>query len=148
MSSKRQQIVDAVKTRFAAITVANGYQTDIGLKQTEWHPTAKDAADRPGHDVRDALEEADTEKRNSALYERQLQITVIAEIAEVDATAANARKALADMITAVGKDPKWGGLANYTLPVDEEVTVDDEAQRVGAARLIFDVVYNRKPWEA
>ena len=150
--SKRQQIVDAVKARFALISVANGYLTDIGLKQTEHHPTAKsaDPADEelPAHDVRDEAEETQVSDRNSGTYERRLRVTAVAELLEADATAANARKALADMIAAVGVDPKWGGLARYSIPVDDEVTVDEEGQRVGAARLTFEVVYNRKPWEA
>lgn len=150
--SKRQQIVDAVKARFAGISAAGGYQTDVGLKQTEHHPTAKssDPADEelPAHDVRDEAEETVVADRNSGTYERKLRFTVVAELLEADATAANARKALADMIRAVGVDPRWGGLARHTLPVDDEVTVDEEGQRVGAARLTFDVVYGRKPWEA
>lgn len=152
--SKRQQIVDAVKARFAQIATANeyapgrNYQTDVGLKQTEWHPAAKGPEDRPGHDVRDLPEETVVDDRNRGLYERKLLVQVVAEIAEADATAANARKALADMIHAVGVDPTWGGLAKYSIPVDDEVTVDQEAQRVGGARLVFEVVYSRKPWEA
>jgi hypothetical protein len=148
VSSKRQRIVDAVKARFAAISVAGGYLTELGGKQTEWHPAAKGPDDRPGHDVRDLAEETVVEDRNKGLYERKLLVQVVAEVAESDATAANARAALADMIRAVGVDPTWGGLARYSLPVEDEVTVDEEAQRVGGARLVFEVVYSRKPWEA
>lgn len=146
--SKRQQIVDAVKARLVAISVAGGYQTDVGLKQTEWHPAAKGPEDRPGHDVRDLAEETAADDRNRGLYERRLLIQVVAELDESGDTAANARKALADMIRAVGVDPRWGGLANHSIPVEDEVTVDQEAQRVGGARLVFEVVYSRKPWEA
>lgn len=152
MSSKRQQILDAVKARFAGIKVADGYQTDIGLKQTEHHPTAKSAdpadGELPAHDVRDEAEETVVPDRNKGSYERKLRFTVVAELLETDATAANARKALADMIKAVGVDPSWGGLARHTVPVEDEVQVDEEGQRVGAARLTFEVVYGRKPWEA
>jgi hypothetical protein len=147
VSSKRQQILSAIKTRFAAITTANGYQTNIGPSQTEHHPTTKDVAELPSHDIRDETEETDGSKRNAGTYERRLKVTVIAELVETDSTAAKARKALEDMIRAVGVDSKWGGLARYTIPLDDEVTVDEDGQLIGAARLTFEVIYDRKPWE-
>ena len=152
MPGKRQRIVDAVKARFALITVANGYQTDIGLKQTEWHPGPKsadaEADELPAHDIRDEVEETIIENKNAGVYERQLEITTIAEVREPAATAELARKALEDLIKAVGVDPTWGGLARRTLPVSAEITVDDIGQRVGAANLKMRIEYSRKPWEA
>lgn len=151
MPGKRQLIVDAVRARFAQIRAANGYQTDIGSKQTEWHPGPKSAKpeddELPGHDIRDEAEETVIENKNAGVYERQLEITVIAELKEADATAALARKALEDMIRAVGVDPTWGKLARRTLPVDDGISVDELGQQVGAALLKFRVEYSRAPWE-
>jgi hypothetical protein len=149
---KRQQIVDAVKARFAAVTVANGYQTDIGLKQTEWNPGPKGADpesdELPGHDIRDELETTVVKDKNSGTYDRELEIVVIAELREADATATLARRALEDMIRAVGVDPTWGGLARRTLPVEDDINVDELGQQIGAARLRLKVEYSRRPWEA
>lgn len=149
---KRQQIVDAVKARLAGITVANGYQTDIGLKQTEWHPGPKgadpEADDLPGHDIRDEAERATVTDKNAGVYERSLEITVVAEVNEAGAGARLARRALEDLIKAVAVDPAWGGLARRTLPDQEDISVDELGQRVGAARLRFIVEYSRRPWEA
>lgn len=153
MSGKRQQIVDALKTRFATIRTANewapgqNYQTEIGASVTEHHPTTKGVGELPSVDIRDEPEETDGSNRNKGTYERRLRVTAIAELVEADATAANARRALEDMICAVGVDPKWGGLARYSIPLDDEVTVDEDGQLIGAARLTFEVVYDRKPWE-
>lgn len=148
--SKRQQIVDKVKERLALVTTASGYQTDIGEKLTEWQLTAKDAGQLPGVDVRDGVEETVLPEggKNSAVYERHLEFTVTAELAETTAGPANARKAEADIIKAVGVDPTWGGLARRTLPVTGEVVMDPEGQRIGGARVVFRVEYSRKPWEA
>lgn len=146
--SKRQSIVAAVKTRMSTVRTANGYQTEIGASQTEWHPTAKGVDELPSHDVRDEFEEAVVTARNKGLYERKLRVTLIAELVEADATATNARKAHADIVRAVGVDPTWGGLAKYSVPAEEEVTVDEEGQRIGAVRVSFDVVYFRRAWEA
>lgn len=152
MPGKRQQIVDAVKARLAAITTANGYQTDIGAKQTEWNPgpkSADPAADElPGHDIRDEVERTVVDDKNRGAYERALEITVVAEVKEAGPGATLARKALEDLIKAVGVDPTWGGLARRTLPVEDDITVDELGQQIGAARLVFTVEYSRPPWVA
>lgn len=147
--SKRQLIFDAVKTRFAGILIANGYQTNVGANLTEWHLTPKEPADLPGLDLRDEVEKTIIpEQKNAGVYERRLKITAIGELLEAADTAAGARLVLADMIKAVGVDPTWGGLARRTLPDTDDVTVDEEGARTGAARLTFHVEYSRKPWEA
>jgi hypothetical protein len=152
MPGKRQLIVDAVKARFAGITQANGYQTDIGLKQTEWHPGPKSANpddnELPGHDIRDEVERTVIENKNSGSYDRALEITVIAELKETTPGAPLARKALEDLIKAVGVDATWGGLARRTLPVEDDISVDELGQQVSAARLVFTVEYSRPPWRA
>ncbi len=146
--SKRQDIVNAVKARMLLIRTANGYATEIGADQSEWNVTGKSPQELPSHEVRDAVEEAKVEKPNAGLYERHLEITVIAELFEDAAGATNARLALADIIKAVGTDPTWGGLAKFTLPVEEEIKVAEEGQRISGVTMIFQVVYFRQPWEA
>lgn len=148
MSSKRQQIVDAVKARMLLVLVANGYQTDVGADQTEWHLTAKPPDELPSHEVRDEIEEANVEKPTSGLYERRLEITIIASLVEEAAGATKARLALADIIKAVGTDPTWNGLAKFTLPLQEQIMVAEEGQRISGVTVTFVVVYFRKPWEA
>lgn len=149
---KRQQIVDAVKARFALITIANGYQTDIGLKQTEWNPGPRgadpEAEELPSHDIRDEDETTHIENKNAGVYERQLEIIALGYVKEAGDGAALTRKALEDMIKAVGVDPTWGGLARRTLPDTEGVAVDELGQRVGVAHLKFKVEYSRRSWEA
>jgi hypothetical protein len=152
LPGKRQQIVNAVKARFALITIANGYQTDIGLKQTEWNPGPKgadpEADELPGHDIRDEVETTVVKDKNAGSYDRELEIVAIAELKEADASATLARKALEDMIKAVSVDPTWGSLARRTIPLEEDINVDELGQQIGAARLKFKVEYSRRPWEA
>ncbi len=148
MSSKRQDIVGAVKARMLTVLTANGYQTNIGADQTEWHLTAKAADALPSHEVRDAVEEAVVDKPNAGLYERRLEITIIAELLEESAGATQARLALADIIKAVGVDTMWGGLAKFTLPLEERIMVAEEGQRISGVTITFVVVYFRQPWEA
>lgn len=152
MPGKRQQIVDAVKARFALITTANGYQTDIGLKQTEWNPGPRgadpEAEELPSHDIRDEDETPEIKDKNSGTYSRSLEIVALGYVRETADGAALTRKALEDMIKAVGVDPTWGGLARRTLPDTDGIAVDSLGQRVGVAHLKFKVEYSRRPWEA
>ncbi|HEU4596371.1 MAG TPA: hypothetical protein VFS10_14640, partial [Pyrinomonadaceae bacterium] len=110
--------------------------------------TGKAPDELPSHEVRDEVEEAVTENPNAGLYERRLEITVIAALIEVGEGAAKARLALADIIKAVGTDTKWGGLARFTLPLQEQISVAEEGQRISTVIVTFTVVYFRKPWEA
>jgi hypothetical protein len=149
VSSKRDQIFAAVKARFATITVAAGYQTDIGANVLEWQLTALDNGQLPASLLSDPVEETSTEgSKNSATYTRLLTIVAQLVLAETDATATMARKALADVIKAIGTDDKWGGLARRTLPKKDELVVDSESARIGGARIEFIVEYSRAPWEA
>jgi hypothetical protein len=152
MPGRRQLIIDAIKARLAGITTADGYQTDIGLKQTEWNPGPKgadpEADELPGHDIRDETERTVVENKNAGVYERQLEVVVIAELREPGPGATLARKALEDLIKAVAVDPTWGGLARRTLPAEDDINVDELGQQISAARLMFTVEYSRRPWEA
>ncbi len=147
MSSTRQQIVDAVKARFVAITTGNGYDANV-QKLAEWQLTPFEAADLTAITISDPTEETLISDKNSGSYTRQLTIVADAVLTEADATAARARTLLADLVKAVGVDPTWSGLARYSLPVRAEVKVDEAGQRIGGVRLEFIVEYSRKPWAA
>ena len=53
MSTIRQQIMDAIETRFEGISVANGYNSDMGLHVSHWKATALNADDFPALEYRD-----------------------------------------------------------------------------------------------
>ena len=147
MSSKRQQIVDKVKERFALIRIANGYLTEAGANLKEWQTTALEDDELPATNIFDGKEKASIKDKNSGTYTALLQITVNFVFREADLTPAAARNALADASKAIGVDPKWGGLARHTLPDSEEVVMDPKSQKLAGARITFIVEYSRKPWE-
>ncbi|HEV2706246.1 MAG TPA: hypothetical protein VGV59_10005 [Pyrinomonadaceae bacterium] len=150
MSSRRQQIVEAVKTRFATIRTAHGYQTEVGANVREWYLETLDEEELPALLISDGIEDTivPEQGKNSGTYTRHLEITAIVVLAVAAANAANARAALADVIACIGKDDKWGGLARRTLPVSDELGVDKESERIGGVRVTFVVEYSRPPWEA
>jgi hypothetical protein len=149
VSSKRQLIVDAVKARLATIKTTGGYQTNIGNNVKEWLLTSLEESELPAVTLADGVEKTiiPAEGKNSGLYTRQLPFAANLVLAESDATATLARKAIADVITCIGKDDTWGGLARRTLPDTDDLTVDSEGQRIGGARITFIVEYGRKHWE-
>lgn len=154
MSSNRQSIVDAIIARFTtgatAITVANGYQTNIGAKGKEWQTTPLDASQLDAILVRDQIdkERPDANGQNSSRHTWELEIIIDAVLSETGQNAAQGRKALADIKRAIAVDPTWGGLAKRSEEVSDQLMTDKEGSRVAGAQLIFKVITSRRPWEA
>jgi hypothetical protein len=150
MANKRQSLFDAVKTRAATITTANGYQTNIGQHVKEWQTTPLEAADLPAVCVSDSIENAIVPEagENAGLYRRELEITFDAVLAESAQNAQSARKAIEDLINMIAVDPTWGGIARRTIPVSDQVMLDDTGTRIGGARVRVKIIHSRKPWEA
>lgn len=148
MSSKRQQIIDEIRSRATTILTRNGYSFDAGNNVKEWQTTPLSQQELPAILIRDEIEETDAVNPNSGLYDRKLRIQIDLVLAEKDQSATNARKALTDLITFVGKDPKWNSLARRSMPNADSIAVDEEGQRVSGAKIEFTVEYGRKPWEA
>lgn len=137
--SRRQQIVDAVKTRFQAITVAGGYETNIGNNVFEWRDIPSvmvEENDMPCVLVRDPRTEIT--QRVSKVQDHDLTI----EAAVVTATATipvQVRKMIADIYKAIGVDRTWGGKALDTLPVKDEMGVEHAGKRFGGATVTFTI---------
>jgi len=149
MSNKRQLIFDQVKARFATITTANGYPSNVGQKIFEWQTTTVDKASLPCTLLSDPVETAsEGESKNAGLLTRHLEIEASLLLAEANQTAAKARAALEDVIKAIGTDQKWNNLARRTVPVSDELKLDDEGLRISGVRMRFNIEYGRVPWEA
>lgn len=146
----RQLIVDAMNTRFATITVENGYQTNIGLKRREWHVTSLDTAQMDTIILRDMddVRRTDPQGHNSGAHNWALRVVIDAILLPADSNPAKARKAIADIKKAIAVDPSWGGLARRTEEVRDSVMVEKEGTRVGGAQVHIDIITSRKPFTA
>lgn len=146
--SLRQQLIDAVKTRFALITIAGGYQTNIGSKLREWHVTSLDTDQLDTLIIRDTIDAVLPDDPNSG--KRTWNLTIIADaiFTAADDNPAKARKAIADIKKAILVDQRWGGLARRTDEVSDQLMIEKEGTRVGGAQVIFKIVTSRKPFEA
>lgn len=109
--SKEQTIVEAVVTQMLTITVANGYQTDIGkLHVEDSRPNWDEADDLPAISVFTGTvtsTEADDEGINVF---RMMPVMIKAFLKRLDTpamTADLARKAISDLMRAIRSNDQW-----------------------------------------
>jgi hypothetical protein len=150
MAENRQALVTAIKARFATITIANGYRTNIGLIQKEWQTTHLDESERPAHMVHDPVDtrQPDPNGENSSRKRWALQIVAEAVLNESAQNLTEARKAISDFKQAVAVDDTWGGLAIRSEEVVDRLVRDKSGANITGAQVVFKVITSRKRWEA
>src|SRR6266498_1390396 len=132
MANDRQTLVDRILARFALITTANGYQTNVGAKVKEWQTTPVDESDVTTLLVRDTIATVrpDPNGANSSKHTWTTQIIVDAVLQEAAQNAVEARKTISDINKAVGVDQTWGGLARRSEQVNEKLMLDQPGGHV------------------
>lgn len=124
----------------ATITIANGYQTDIGAKVTKWDQTPITERRMKGVDISDPEELSFP----GVTLHQDHELTVHAVVHckdEAGATPEYLRNAIADIWRTIGLDRTWGNLARTTEPIKSEISVDQAGQITGGARVQFKVKY-------
>ena len=139
--SLRQQIMDAVATRLATITTANGYETDAGDNVYEWAVVPLDQGDLPALAYKDSGEDIVDETVGEQI--RTLRIDIVA-IEKGTAVTAFARQVSADVIKAVGTDLTWGGLAEDTALriAGEDISIEHKDRKFVGSRTGLDIEYS------
>jgi hypothetical protein len=146
MSSRRQQIIDAIKTRLTAITTVGGYVTNLGNSLDEWRTTPFSEEELPGINLKDISEPVTYASRNSGSVLRQLNVIADLVFKETDCSATLARAGLADVETAIAVDPTWGSLARQTIMSESRLMTDENGLWLGGSRISFTVEYFTKPF--
>jgi hypothetical protein len=146
MSSRRQQLIDAIKIRFAAITTANGYETNLGNSLDEWRTEAFEPSELPGINLRDESEPVTYANKNSGSVLRKLNVVADLVFQETDLSATLARSGLADVEAAIAVDPTWGGLAKLTIQDESRLMTDERGRWLGGARIAFTIEYFTSPF--
>jgi hypothetical protein len=142
--SKRQQIMTALITRLQTITVANGYETDIGANVNEWHVTNFEEAELPAVDVRDTTESVEVRGGN---HDYTLSIQIETKVSGTTA-AAKMRDVIGDVIKAIGTDPSLGSLAQNVRPVQNEIAeIDQKDKRIASILQVFELRYITKAFK-
>ncbi|MGL5805955.1 MAG: hypothetical protein ACRC11_11010 [Xenococcaceae cyanobacterium] len=140
---KRLDILLAIGSRLGEIAIANSYNTNIGGQSFYWHDLDFEYGALGAVTYRDA--EEDNVEVNIR-RDNQLHLEIEA-IAFADDTLATGENLLSDLISAVGKDPTWGGLSTKTTIVRNEKAVETNGKTAVRVILYLDIFYRTNLWE-
>lgn len=146
--SKRQKIVDAIKTRMAQILTANGYETDLGQDVREWETQLlQDEIPASGVvSVCDLIAEAATPRDGrpdprETIWLMPVQLRLFFP----EPTAANVRTGIQDVNRAIRQDDRWKvagvGLVMVSRPQREGPLIPEESFEIAGAVVEFEVQY-------
>lgn len=138
----RQQIVTAIDTRLHGILTANGYRTNLGSNVYTWKTEPFTASQIPGADIQDGAEDTVFITCGEHLHRLTVNVRV------VSTTEADVRKAIADVVQAVGTDVEFSGLAQDTgIDTDGSVGQDQRGETLMyAGRVTLIVEYTSDPF--
>jgi hypothetical protein len=143
MSIRRQDIVDAVKTRMELIQ-GSPYHTTIGTNVYVWHPTPVHGNRLPCIIIRDL---SDTLLAQNIYDNWDHRLTVaISVMAKGTTSDETVREMIADVLTAIGTDHTWGSKAVLTDFVGDEMLVDQEEDRISGATITIEIQYRTGIW--
>ena len=140
--SRRQEIVDIIKTRLQSISIANGYGNDI-VKVDEWAMSKLQDKDMPALVVRDTGSSADNGVSGSCTYRLQIEIDVL--VSDKDTTMQMLRSVMSDVLHAIGSESD--DVYEYRTFNGDEVLVEHQDKLYGGTRMKFTVVYDAPEWE-
>lgn len=166
--SYRSEILASLIYRMKQITVANGYQTDIGEKAREWSPAVKEKAQLPLLQVHDARCATNIDRAGAHTKRLSIEIGVIAQAgaqvsetglmtdegAELEARTDNLQRDLRiymeDILKALGEvenDLRGSMPIQEVILVEDEISVFDENEKLGECVVRIEIEYPCKRWE-
>lgn len=142
---RHQTLVELVKRRFQDIRIANGYNTDLGLRVTLWRDTTTanwQTEELPAVNLRDKSAEIEQVMVSRQEHNITFEADAATKAANLDI---EGRKILADMLKAIGVDRKWRDeatgldMASDTLPRSWDMDVKASGTNVAFVRLTFTI---------
>ena len=106
---KRQDIITGLKAQLATISVANGYNTNMGSNVVEWRLSPISDAQLPMVEIRDS-ESNVSEDMNNVLSNKTLDIAITV-YNTVSTAGTTARLYIEDVLKAISTDLSLGGAA-------------------------------------
>ena len=105
--SKRQKIIDAIKTRMEGILIANGYETNLGQNVEDWKVNWNEE-DLPALAICDTVEAVEFANNQPTATKDMCVLPVMLRVfLKSDTPAKIARKYQADLTKAIGVDKFW-----------------------------------------
>lgn len=165
----RQQIVDKLKLRLARISIANGFQTDIGATEAEEWPTNYNEG-QLREQTRLGIFDRDTDTTQNFAREKQVGNVLPFQVRiyhKRETTPAQLRLMLADVMKAISenevtgdRDPQWRtfdtetnkylpkNLALDTKPLRDGFVIPTDVFGVDAGAVEFHVEFLSEPFNA
>jgi hypothetical protein len=147
--SKRQRIVSAIVTRMALINGAGDYETDVGGRvkdsETNW---GQDQEHFPAISVFDGDAMGTPTSKGEPLGTIHTMAVLIKYYAEQGTTAANCRKGIKDIMTAIRVDDKFGGLVMQTREGRNAIARTEGSFEVEGAEVEIEVQFKTSKLDA
>lgn len=142
-----QQILDAIGLALSGILTGSGYKTDIGNNVFYDRPTDLSEAETPGIIY---FSEAIGKGEGAAMGSFRWALPVSINILATGSTAkAIINQAVSDVLTVIGANPTWGGLAAISNQQPEVTPFKSQQQDhiVSGVNVKLTVIYDTARWE-
>ena len=140
MANKRQDIVDAFKTLLQTISVANGYETELGSNILEWEDNLPDE-NLPAASIADTDDDISTGEPSVTQEGHNLTMEVTGKALEVGRPPLVARQAQGDVIKALGTDVSLGGLVTYMFLTSQAIEKDHKENVISSFSVVVNIFY-------
>jgi hypothetical protein len=143
--SIREKLCAAVKARMQGISVANGYETELGENVFLWKGADFAAEELPAMDIRDVRDDIDSAAVSTRREHHRITFEVAVAVANGTDSMKTARKAIADIYKAIGVDRYWtvsgARLAFDTDLKSDESGIEQRETTLAGAKVTFVVSY-------
>lgn len=140
----RQQIMDALATRLKTITIANGYNTDVGLRVYDWLDRDLAESELDALIYRDNSSQAVLESFDVQAHIVRVQIE--GKTKQARNTAARLRAIVEDVLTAIGTDSTFGDLALGAEYLGDALEIQQEDKIMGSVAIDLNIQYLTDKW--
>ena len=140
--SRRQEIVDILKTRLQNISIANGFANDI-VKVDEWAMSKLQDKDMPALVLRDTGSSVNNSASASCSNRLQIEIDVL--VSDKETTMQTLRTVMSDVLKAIGEESD--DFYEHRTFDGDEVLVEHQDRLYAGTRMKFTVVYDSVSWE-
>lgn len=133
----RAAILTAIQSQLTTITIANGYNTDLGARVFYWHDLPFEYGEQGALSIRDT-ETLIAEVNQRFHHEITIELEAVAFTDDPLMTGCNM---LSDLIRCIGIDPTWGRQATQTQPTRTETIVETQGKTAIRVLLAMTVSY-------
>ena len=148
--AKRTDIINAMKTRFQAIKVTGGYQTNLGSNVSVWRTSSYQPQELPALNIRDIKDDIvdvtqGAAHRMPSLHSMTVELDIT--VANKTATIETVRKCLEDVEAAIVTDEYWSGKALRTMEEKNEITIAQDEDTISGMMITLRIDYRTEKFK-